>query len=185
MLLYLKFVCNFVQDSLVLILPINIAIAYHNVIPLKEYDAIMVCLFYSCIGLMATMMHYLTGRSSIQKCERLLLLCSIVLTLVGLVLQLQYFNGMSLVVSLGGLILSFVAIEIMDGAVISLTSIFVPVEFLANSGLMNVSFLHVFVGTLGRSLGCIAIYLPAVFHIYQSYKSESDLIHARRLAILI
>ena len=100
-------------------------------------------------------------------------------------MQMQYFNGMSLIICLGGLILSFVAIEIMDGAVISLTSIFVPVEFLAYNGLMNVSFLHVFVGTLGKSLGCIAIYVPCVLNIYQSVKSENDLMNARRLAVEI
>jgi hypothetical protein len=94
-------------------------------------------------------------------------------------------DGMGLIVTLGGLITSFVAIEIMDGAVISLTSIFVPVEFLAYNGLMNVSFMHVFVGTLGKSLGCMAIYLPSVLQIYKSYKSESDLINARRFAVEI
>lgn len=88
----------------------------------------------------------------------------------------------SLAVCLIGFVISFAAIEIMDSAITSLTSIFVPANLLLQKDkFINTSFIHVFTGNLGRSLGCFSVYLPCLLN--ETY--AHDLSNSRYMTIAI
>ena len=46
---------------------------------------------------------------------------------------------------------------------------------MAYKGFINISFVHVQVGLLGRFLGCLLIYVPYLLGIYKSRNSWDDL----------
>jgi positive regulator of sigma E activity len=81
---------------MILILPINIAISYDNIIPLMEKDATTVCIMYSIMGLLAVFIHYLLAKS-LKKHERLIVLYAALFTILGLILQLDYVNFLNLI----------------------------------------------------------------------------------------
>ena len=85
---------------------------------------------------------------------------SAITTTIGLFLQLNYANSGNLALCLVGFSISIVSIEIMDGAALSLAELFLPSFMLNENSFLNSSFIHVIVGTLGRTMGCLSIYIP-------------------------
>lgn len=61
--LLLRAICKFSQHALILVLPLNVAISYDYSIPLEEDEAIMVCVFYSCMGVAALVLNLATNIS--------------------------------------------------------------------------------------------------------------------------
>lgn len=77
------------QDALILILPLNIANACNNKLPLQENDAVFVCIFYSCLGSLALIVNLITHLGTakrIEKYERFVLISAALFTMLGLVL---------------------------------------------------------------------------------------------------
>jgi hypothetical protein len=119
-LLFLKFVANFIQAAHYLNLPINIAICFDTVVPLKENDAIMVVGIYCCMGFLALIIKMAINSKKIDNLERDILVGAAILTVIGLTLQLKIISGRNIYVCLFGFIISYIAINIMDGALIGL-----------------------------------------------------------------
>ena len=135
----------------------------------------MVCGFYCCMGFLALIIKMTIKKNMIDNRERGILVGSAILTVIGLALQLKVINNRNIYICLFGFIVSYTAITIMDGALLGLISQFAPAEFMSQNGFINISFVHVLIGSLGRCLGCISVYLPYLLNIYRRTDSIKDL----------
>ena len=121
----LRFIAKFNQAALILVLPLNVALAYDYQMPLEEADAIMVCVAYSCMGLAALVINLATNLSQ-RNCERPVLLVANFTAIAGLVAQLCFGEPHQMKLALLGFLVSYLAVQMLDGAVLSLTSSFLP-----------------------------------------------------------
>ena len=69
-LLFLKFVANFIEVTHFIMLPINIAVCNKHVVPLQEGDSIMVCGIYICMGALALIIKVFIHNRGISTGER-------------------------------------------------------------------------------------------------------------------
>ena len=141
--MFLKFLANFIEVTHYIMLPINIAICNKHVLPLKEADTIIVCGIFFFMGALSLIIKLFIQKKGTQSGERAQLLGTACFTMIGLALQLKVVNRLNIFVCIFGFILSYIAINILDGSLISLISQFVPAEFMAYKGFVNISFLHV------------------------------------------
>jgi hypothetical protein len=61
----------------------------------------------------------------------------------------------------------------MDGAALSVAELFLPSFMLNENSFLSSSFIHVIVGTLGRTMGCLSIYIPFIIDSYDWKKATS------------
>lgn len=133
-LLAVRFVSKFSSTVLTLMLPLDVAFAYDYRVPLEEQDVILVCVLYSCMGFIALLMNMVTNISAISKltsstdasCERPALIGAILLSVVGIALQFFLAKEKYLVAILIGFGLCYIGVQILDGAALSLSAIFLP-----------------------------------------------------------
>ncbi|CDW89208.1 major facilitator superfamily [Stylonychia lemnae] len=159
-LLILKFMQKVTQDALIVILPVLIAISTNAQLPLGFPSLSFVCLIYSAMGIMALFINLVVSRLDLQYQDRSILLISLFAASFGIFFQIDIINQGSLVLHMVGFTITFIGIEIMEVAIAALTAKFTPPNL--QKGLMNPSFLLTFAGTIGRTIGCLAITLADI-----------------------
>ncbi|TNV83677.1 hypothetical protein FGO68_gene15450 [Halteria grandinella] len=164
------------HEELLATYTLTIAYTQQSNIPLIGANFIIQCAGYSIMGILVISIHFIMSKASLSSRSVSLLIFSYSVSIVGGLLQADYFNINRILVYHLGFALSFLSTEMQEVAITTLTAHVAPSNLYQSK--FSPSFALTFIGTFGRALGCASITLASLNCPGQDYKQIVDVSQA-------